>query len=77
MCDKLIEDLTKIEKNKACENLKQHIEVNEVERIKDTYLKLVAKLLVHANNECKKFFTDKKIQQNRSLQQYLRGKIKR
>ena len=45
MFDKLIDDLEKLEKDKVCPNLKQHISVAEINRIKDTFLKLVGKLL--------------------------------
>jgi len=61
MLDKLIEDLTKLEKDKSCANLEEHISVNEILRIKDTVLKLVAKLLTYNYNGCKAFYTDKKI----------------
>ena len=67
MLDKLIEDLTKFEKDKSCDNLSEHMSVNEGQRIKDTFLKMVAKLLAYASADCKTFFADKKISHNKSL----------
>lgn len=61
MLDKLIDDLTKIEKDKSCHNLAQHITVNEVQRIKDTFLKLVGKFLTYNYDDCKAFYIDKKV----------------
>jgi len=60
MLDKIIDDLTILEKEKSCHNLDQHITVDEIQRIKDTFLKLVGKLLTSNYDKCKAFYKDKK-----------------
>jgi uncharacterized protein YdcH (DUF465 family) len=61
MFDKLIDDLEKLEANKKDdEDYQEPMTVAEVQRLKDTFLKLVGKLLEVNYDGCKAFFTDKK-----------------
>jgi hypothetical protein len=61
MFDKLIDDLEKLEKSGTCDNVKKHIQVSEIQRLKDTFLKLVGKLLACNKAAVTAFYNDKTV----------------